>query len=239
MNKELYWTEDELNRFIDGELSKEERRRLELHLDEDPAFIEKVREYRSIDQALRDAYDEVESPLHRPVTRSMWANSGRSLALMVLLLPLGFLVGWGMHANFSAPNIHTPLTSGISLPVKGLERNNTVLHIDVDEQEAANDLLDRVETILTTYADDEIQVDVVANAAGLNLLRVDKSAVANRVSQMMDKYDNLMFLACANTISRLTEKGEEVELIDRTHAGETAIDHVVNRLSSGWTYVKI
>lgn len=239
MNKELHWTDEELNRFIDGELSKEERRRLELHLDEDHAFIEKVREYRSINQALRDAYDDIEPPHHHPVTRSMWANSGRSLALMILLLPLGFLVGWGMHATYSTSNIHTPLTSGISLPVKGLEHNNTVLHIDVDEQEAANELLDRVENILTTYADDEIQVEVVANAAGLNLLRVDKSAVANRVSQMMDKYDNLMFLACANTISRLTEKGEAVELIDRTHAGKTAIDHVVDRLSSGWTYMKI
>ncbi|OOZ38213.1 zf-HC2 domain-containing protein [Solemya elarraichensis gill symbiont] len=238
MNKALYWTADELNRFIDGELSKEERRRLERHLEENPAFIEKVREYRSIDQALRDAYDDVEPPQHLPVTRSMWANSGRSLALMILLLPLGFLVGWSMHATYSA-NSHTPLTSGISLPVKNLAQNNTVLHIDVDEKAAANELLDRVESILTSYANDEIQVEVVANAAGLNLLRVDKSAVANRVSQMMDKYDHLMFLACANTISRLTEKGEEVELIDRTHAGETAIDHVVGRLSSGWTYVKI
>jgi intracellular sulfur oxidation DsrE/DsrF family protein len=239
MNKELYWTDEELNRFIDGELRKEERRRLELQLDEDPAFIEQVREYRSINQALRDAYDDVEPPQHHPVTRSLWMNGGRSLALMALLLPLGFLVGWGMHATYSTSNIHTPLTSGISLPVKDLVHNNTVLHIDVDEQAAANELLDRVETILTTYADDEIQVEVVANAAGLNLLRVDKSAVANRVSQMMDQHDNLMFLACANTISRLKEKGEEVELIGRTHTGETALDHVVNRLSSGWTYVKI
>ncbi len=56
---------------------------------------------------------------------------------------------------------------------------------------------------------------------------------------MMDKYDNLTFVACANTIKRLKEQGVDVLLIDRTHASETAIDHVVERLQAGWTYIKI
>jgi hypothetical protein len=46
-------------------------------------------------------------------------------------------------------------------------------------------------------------------------------------------------VACANTIKRLQEKGVDVPLIDRTHARETAIDHVVARLRNGWTYIKI
>ena len=43
----------------------------------------------------------------------------------------------------------------------------------------------------------------------------------------------------ANTIKRLKEQGVDVLLIDRTHARETAIDHVVERLRDGWTYIKI
>jgi len=56
---------------------------------------------------------------------------------------------------------------------------------------------------------------------------------------MMDKYDNLTFVACANTIERLRARGVDVHLIDRTHARSTAIDHVISRLREGWTYIKI
>jgi intracellular sulfur oxidation DsrE/DsrF family protein len=239
MNKDMLCSDEELNRFVDGQLDDKDRRRLESHLAADSALAEKVRQYRSIDQALRDAYDDVEPPQRRMIAETVRATGGHSLALAALLLPLGVFVGWIVHANLPVAKIHEPLAGGISLPAEGREHLNTVLHIDVDERAAAEKLLDRVETILTAYAGEEIQVEVVANAAGLNLLRADRSAVAQRVSAMMDKYDNLMFLACANTIKRLAEKGEYVQLIGRSRAGETAIDHVVNRLRAGWTYVKI
>ena len=71
-------------------------------------------------------------------------------------------------------------------------------------------------------------------------LRFDGSRIdPDRVRKMMDKYDNLTFVACANTIRRLREQGVDVLLIDRTHASETAIDHVIGRLQAGWTYIKI
>jgi intracellular sulfur oxidation DsrE/DsrF family protein len=56
---------------------------------------------------------------------------------------------------------------------------------------------------------------------------------------MMDRYDNLSFVACANSIKRLREQGVDVLLIDRTHTRETAIDHFIERLQQGWTYIKI
>jgi intracellular sulfur oxidation DsrE/DsrF family protein len=239
MNKDLPCSDEELNRFVDDELGDADKRRLERHLVTDSAFAEKVRQYRSIDQALRDAYDDVEPPQRRTITKRLRAGGGNRLALAILLFPLGALMGWFTHGNLTPLEVRGPLVGGISSATQDREYLNTVLHIDIDKQAAVEALLDRVETILTTYTDQEIQVEVVANAAGLNLLRSDKSAVAQRVSQMMDKYDNLMFLACANTIKHLREKGERVKLVGRTHASETAIEHIVNRLRDGWTYVKI
>jgi intracellular sulfur oxidation DsrE/DsrF family protein len=239
MNRDMLCSDEELNRFVDGQLHDKDRRRLERHLAADSALAEKVRQYRSIDQALRDAYDDVEPPQRRMIANTVRATRRHSLALAALLLPLGMFIGWIVHANLPFADTHESLAGGISLPADGHEQLNALFHIDVDERTAADELLDRVETILTAYDREAIQVEVVANAAGLNLLREDRSAVAQRVSAMMDKYDNLMFLACANTIQRLAEKGESVRLIGRTHASETAIDHVVNRLRAGWTYVKI
>ena len=239
MNEDLLYSDEELNRFIDDELGDGDKRRLERRLATDAAFAEKVRQYRSIDQALRDAYDDVEPPHHRSTTKSLLAAGVNRLVLALSLLPLGVLIGWFVHANLSSAELQGPVVSGVTLPSQGREHLNTVLHIDVDDQAVVEGMLDRVETILTTYADEEMQVEVVANAAGLNLLRADKSAVAQRVSAMMDKYGNLMFLACANTIQRLREKGERVLLVGRTQANETAVDHIVKRLRAGWTYVKI
>jgi intracellular sulfur oxidation DsrE/DsrF family protein len=131
------------------------------------------------------------------------------------------------------------LAGSVSVPSQGRERLKTPFHIDVDDKAVAERLLDRVQIILTTHADQAIQVGVVANAAGLNLLRADTSVVSDRVRTMMSMYDNLVFAACANTIQRMKEQGVDVPLIDRTHASETAVDHVVDRLREGWTYAKL
>jgi intracellular sulfur oxidation DsrE/DsrF family protein len=239
MNEDILCSDEELNRFVDHELSDRDRRRLEHHLAADSVLAEKVRQYRAIDQALRDAYDEVEPPPRRAIAKNIWTSIGKGLALAAVLLPLGICIGWLLQASITSADIHAPLAGSIGSPAEHGQHLNTVWHIDVDEQAVAEGLLNRVESILTAYAEQEIRVEVVANAAGLNLLRADKSAVAHRVSAMMDKYDNLMFLACANSIQRLKEEGEKVQLIGRTLASETAIDHIVKRLRAGWTYVKI
>jgi intracellular sulfur oxidation DsrE/DsrF family protein len=238
MNGDPCFTDEELNRFIDGELEDKTRSRLEDRLERDPALAARVREYRSVDQAVREAFDGIEPPVrHRPHATPQPGRRGMAAAAM--LLPAGILAGWVGHSLLGVSAPRDPLAGGVSLPVQGRQHLNTVLHLDVDEQAVMAGVLDRAEAILTAHAGQGIQVEVVANAAGLNLLRADKSVYAQRVRAMMDKYPNLIFVACANTIRRLREQGIDVLLIDRTHARETAIDHIVDRLREGWTYMKI
>lgn len=238
MNGDSYCTDDELHRFIDGELDDKARSRLHELLEDDPVLAARVEDYRSVDQALREAFDDVEPPGSRLSSDSMWGRR-RGIAAAALLLPAGLLIGWLGHAYLGVSEIHQALAGGINLPVQGQQRLNTLFHIDVDERAVMAGVLDRAEAILTSYANQDVQVEVVANAAGLNLLRADTSVFARRVHAMMDKYQNLTFVACANSIERLKEQGVEVLLIDRTHARATAIDHIVERLQDGWTYIKI
>ncbi|MEA3275353.1 MAG: hypothetical protein U9Q81_08730 [Pseudomonadota bacterium] len=238
MNADTRYTDDELHRFIDGELDKEARSRVQDLLVQDPELAARVGDYRLVDQAVREAFGDAEPPGGRLSNDSM-RTGRRGIAAAALLLPVGFLAGWLGHSFLSVSKIDEPLTGGINLPVQGREHLNTLLHIDVDERAVMEGLLDRAEAILTAYADQDFQVEVVANASGLNLLRADTSVFASRVRTMMDRYDNLTFVACANTIKRLKERGVDVLLIDRTHSGKTAIDHVVDRLRAGWTYIKI
>lgn len=238
MKDTLQRTEEDLHRYIDGEMDDEAKESLQARLERDPSLAERARKYRLVDQAVREAFDVVEPPAghiqNDPVPARRWG-----IAAAAMLLPAAFLAGWLGHSLLSVSEIHVPLAGGVNLPVQGREHLNTLFHIDLDEEAAMKGLLDRTEAILTAYADQDAQVEVVANAAGLNMLRTDTSAFAPRIRAMMDKYDNLTFVVCANTIKRLQEKGENVLLIDRIHARETALDHVVERLRDGWTYIKI
>ncbi len=238
MKDDVRFSDDDLHRYIDGELDAKARDDLQDLLQQSPTLAQRGRAYQLVDEAVREAFDTVESPASRVVNEPVRLKRS-GIAAAVLLLPAGFLTGWLGHSLLGGSEIHEPLSAGINLPVQGQEHLNTLFHIDVDEKSTVNGLLDRTEAILAAYANPDVQVEVVANAAGLNLLRADISAFAPRVREMMDKYENLTFVVCANTIKRLRERGVDVQLIERTDARSTAIDHVVERLRDGWTYIKI
>ncbi|MCG6860022.1 MAG: hypothetical protein LJE70_01850 [Chromatiaceae bacterium] len=237
MKGELRFTDEDLHRYIDREMDAKAKSELDDLLGQNPSLAARVREYRFVDQAVREAFDGVESPVrHRPGAS---VRVERRVIAAVLFLPVFFLAGWFGNSLLSGSDVQEALAGGITLPVAGREHLNALFHIDLNDQSVMEGVLDRAEAVLTSYADRDVQVEVVANAAGLDLLRADKSPFAPRIRNMMDKYDNLSFVACANTIKRLREQGVDVLLIDRTHARETAIDHVVERLRDGWTYIKI
>jgi len=231
-------TDEDLHCYVDGELDAEARSRVQDMLEKDSSLSARVREYRMVDEAVRAAFDGVEPPRNRGRNAPSQAKRRGAVAAAVLL-PAGSLAGWLGHSLLDNPDVQEPLAGGITLPGQSREHLNAMFHINVNEKAVMDRVLDRAEAILAAYANEDVQVEVVANAAGVDLLRADTSAVAPRVRSMMDKYDNLTFVACANTIKELKEQGVDVLLIDHTHSSETALDHVVDRLRSGWTYIKI
>ncbi len=165
MNGDRSCMDEDLHRFIDGELDDASSDRVQDLLERDPSLAARVRDYRSVDQALRRAFDDVEPPRNRLPNQSIRAKRSR-VAAAALLLPAGFGAGWVMHSAFSVPEMLGPLVGGTSLSVQGREHLNTVFHIDVDERSVMEGVLNRAEAILTAYADQGAQVEVVANAAG-------------------------------------------------------------------------
>jgi intracellular sulfur oxidation DsrE/DsrF family protein len=236
--KEHIVTDADLNRYIDGEMDGADWRRLDHVLSQDKVIRARAETYRKVDEALREALESA-SPPTGDVACSTVRVKKRTLAAASLLVPMGVLAGWLGHALLTQPVIQEPQVAGVSMPARAHGQSNTVFHIDVDDKQKMEELLDRAEAILAAKADRDAHVEVVANAAGLNLLRADTSAVAPRVREMMGKYGNLSFVACAKTIQRLREQGVKVNLINRTHARETALEHLVDRLNEGWIYIKI
>ena len=59
------------------------------------------------------------------------------------------------------------------------------------------------------------EIEIVAFNAGINILRIDKSPVNDRVKSMSESIPDLTFSACANTIAGIARKEGSAPLISK------------------------
>jgi intracellular sulfur oxidation DsrE/DsrF family protein len=239
-------TDEEIHSYIDDELDRETRRQLQDIVNKKHEVAEKVQNYRHVDQMLKDAYSEVELPNPSSVNNSdnnsattQPRHNIRQRMIAAVVMPLLFISGWFAHTCIDRPQAQQDLLGGIELSSQNSRKMSAIYHIDVDETLAADDLINRVERILKHYDEKNIEVEVVANSQGLNLLRTDINQYAKRFSELSERYNNLSFVACSNAVKRLEKRGIDVVLVNRTNAEISAVEHVVNRMREGWRYIKI
>jgi len=239
VNRQPPCSDEDLHRFVDEELSDGERARLADLLERDPKVAHRVQRYRMVDDLVRQGFEEIEAPARSMAPEHRRQAIPRIAAAGVLFVPLGFLAGWLAKPALLDQGESTPLAGGASLERTSGRLTHALFHIDADDPAAMERLLERAESILTRSRDADSQVEVVANAGGLNLLRADTSAYAERLRNLMARYPNLTIVACANAIKRFEERGTNVLLFSEVKSDETAIDHIVQRLQQGWTYIKL
>jgi len=84
-----------------------------------------------------------------------------------------------------------------------------------------------------------MQLEVIANSHGRDLLRAGQSPYAERIARMSRRHANLQWVACGQTIARITGEGQKVELLPAARTAPSAIGEIITRLQQGWTYVQI
>ena len=84
-----------------------------------------------------------------------------------------------------------------------------------------------------------MQLEVIANSRGINLLRAGVSPHAARMVRMKQRYANLYWVACGQSIARFVNDGEKVALLPITRTAPTAIGEIVTWLQQGWIYVRV
>jgi intracellular sulfur oxidation DsrE/DsrF family protein len=97
--------------------------------------------------------------------------------------------------------------------------------------------LDMVEAYLAKAG--RAKVELVVNNSGLDLLREESSFHAERIAALAARYDTLAFVACGNAIARYRSAGLDVTLLPEAKVAQTAVEHIVDRVRQGWTYLKI
>ena len=234
----MKFSDEMISAYADGELQGGEKAEFESVLEHDIELQQALAHVNGLKLQLHEAYHQVEVPAH-----VQHKTFGRRMASYAMLLVLVFGSGWMsgdlMHAP-SSPVLQAALQAENMSSVSD-GTGKYILHIGTHDNAKFKRALDEVEVLLVNYSQNKkpVELEVIANAGGLNLLRNDGSPFAQKVKQISEKYPNVKFIACTNAIERLREQGIEPNLINAVHKGPTALDQVVKRMNEGWTYVKI
>lgn len=237
----------ELNAYIDGELSPDQQAELLESMRNDPELARQACELGQLKAQLRLAYADPPRPQKTRVEKVK--RSWQAIAAGFVLLALGLVSGWVLHANAPGLGIEgqrfvvlDPEGRGRTPAVASDDETRIVFHLTNPDQTVAGELLDDVEAMLTAYQADgrPLRVEVVSHSEGLDLLRERLSRHKQRIRDLAGQFSNLTFVACQNTINRLKlARGIEVKLVPDAEVIDSGVSHVVKRQKEGWSYIRV
>ena len=233
MNKDHHISEEQLNAFVDGELESEESNCLFDEAERSAELDLRISQQRKLKELIKHAYREVPEPKRLSTSpRTRRSLFGLAIAAAMLVV-LGTTVGLLAHEILSrGPN------TAANNPQVAATVENYILHVVSGEPEQMKRVLQKAKELLASAEFGKPRkVEVVANEAGLNLLRNDVTPFPEEIRALAN--EDVIFYACSKAIKRLEEKGVEVRLVPEANSHYTALDRVVIRMKDGWQYIKI
>ncbi|MES9947294.1 MAG: hypothetical protein ABW080_20280 [Candidatus Thiodiazotropha sp.] len=239
-------SEEMLNALVDKEYSPSEQAEKLRQVRDDYVAATELCHLRELKESVRLAYAEPPQPKseHRS-KKSMRIPLAMAAALLLLVgVTLIFqqltpLLPWSGAERFV---VLDPEGRGHRPAIASDQEMRVVFHVQDIDRISSRELLDEVEGLLLDFhgRGETVRVEVVAHGNGLGLLRSKLSTEGERISRMVQDYPALTFVACRNTIQRLSvEKGIEVVLLPEAATTESGVAHVVRRQNQGWFYIQV
>ena len=143
-----------------------------------------------------------------------------------------------MLRTLFAALLFLPLAFG---PAGAMEKHRLALQISDADPAKMNAVLNVAANVSKYYSDkgDEVEIQIVAFNAGLNMLRTDKSPVLDRLKAFKQGMPNVSFLACENTLAAMTRhEGKEPPLVDNASRVPAGVVTLMELAEKGWTIVR-
>jgi uncharacterized protein len=244
MSEERKVSDELRGAFVDGQLDAAEWARIAEQAERDAALREDVYELRMLKDMVRHAY--AVPPARPPRARPSAALGWKALAAAAVIFAAA---GWFGHAWWAGGPALDPASAyalrGDWHALRGdwrtLDANRVLVHVSSGRREALAAALDEVEDLLRSAraARRSIEVEIVANSTGLDLLRADASPYAARIAALRREFPELGLVACGQTLERRRAGGQQVTLLPGTLIAPSALDEVIKRLRGGWVYVRV
>jgi hypothetical protein len=126
-------------------------------------------------------------------------------------------------------------------PASAMERHRLALQISDNDAVKMNAVLNVAANVSKYYSDkgDEVEIQIVAFNAGLNMLRQDKSPVLERLKSFKHGMQNVSFMACENTLETMTKtEGKEPPLVENATRVPAGVVTLIELGEKGWTIVR-
>ncbi len=124
---------------------------------------------------------------------------------------------------------------------QALEKHRLALQISDNDSVKMNAVLNVAANVSKFYSDkgDEVEIQIVAFNAGLNMLRLDKSPVLTRLKSFKQGMPNVAFIACENTLTTMArDEGKEPPLVENAQRVTAGVVTLIELGEKGWTIVR-
>jgi intracellular sulfur oxidation DsrE/DsrF family protein len=126
-------------------------------------------------------------------------------------------------------------------PASAMEKHRLALQISDNDPAKMNAVLNVAANVSKYYSDkgDEVEIQIVAFNAGLNMLRADKSPVLERLKSFKQGMPDVSFMACENTLEAMTRtEGKEPPLVENAVRVKAGVVTLIELGEKGWTIVR-
>jgi intracellular sulfur oxidation DsrE/DsrF family protein len=126
-------------------------------------------------------------------------------------------------------------------PASAMEKHRLALQISDNDPVKMNAVLNVAANVSKYYSDkgDEVEIQIVAFNAGLNMLRADKSPVLERLKSFKQGMPDVSFMACENTLEAMTRtEGKEPPLVENAVRVKAGVVTLIELGEKGWTIVR-
>jgi len=248
MSADDYLSDEILNAYIDQELDDLEMMRIQLLLIRNPGLRRRLNVLQQLKIMVHAAKpDGSMAPL--PLTTAENKSCCSQVAFGAVAL---MLAGWVMWALFPV-NEYAPVDVATA---QGLEQITTkklfdsvlshaavkiVLHIKRSDAQAGETLFEQIDMLLSAAERRQIavRIEVLANGDGLNLLRQDMSPYAQKIHAIQNQYDNVVFIACGDTIQRRKLSPTELKLFPEVMVVTSVNQQIDLRQTQGWNVIRV
>ena len=122
-----------------------------------------------------------------------------------------------------------------------MEKHRLALQISDNDPVKMNAVLNVATNVSKYYSDkgDEVEIQIVAFNAGLNMLRQDKSPVLERLKSFKQGMPDVSFMACENTLEAMTRtEGKEPPLVENAVRVKAGVVTLIELGDKGWTIIR-
>lgn len=213
-------SEDELNAFVDGQLSVADRARVLEALGCDETLQTRMAEIQQTNDLLRHAYERP-PPRRAPLIKRSW---GSQMLAASVLLSFGAIAGWYLNHLGGGGS---PAMKSAAAP-KGV-----VIQVSKNDPAEWEMALINARNVRKAYGDQPMAVEIVAYGPGLKMLHNDSPVSAGLEEA---RKDGVKLLACGNTMRATHTTRKDLNwLVDVVPAG---IVEIMQRQSEGYAYVR-